>query len=849
MPRLKNGTVNENRGRDQFVGDGPITVNNNAPSESVLDRLTPHVADNALHNAGSRANRHECLEGTRAGFIEDLGQWIENPEENGRVYWISAGAGVGKTAVAQTLCEKYFGSLLAAAHFFSRNDPSRASLRSFIPTIAYQLAKSPDLQPHLADAMNTVFDSDPRILGADWKDQFERLIYQPCQQVDPELWKTLPRLIIIDGLDECMDIHEFQSQGRDAWRRDGQVALLKIIQNSMTRSSPLPLRFLIFSRPEHTISNFFRTTLIPDFMQLDMRELRSEADSDIHLYLSQEFARLVKERSDAGLDASWPGKEALQKLTHMSDGHFIYVVTAVKYVMDDDPSAHPQERLDIIVHPHATKYPDLLPLDRLYLQILQPFADIREQLLLPLLQLIISPPSITNDSLLEIPEKTYRSRRILAELLNQPDSRHISIVLSRLRSVLYVPDDEHDEAVSVLHASFSDFLSDRRRSHDFHAEIIDRLPYLDKLSQSSLRVLKRMYANYQDRIRHREPPAVEAWAFNAWPALAANISSRHKASEEVGESLQGVNGFDVYRYVNMLNDGNYMWPLLAYHEWNPGSWDAFIVLQLLHLSQVYAFLTPPPDRNTTGQLYHPHPRSESRHNTNGSLSRFFEEDCVAVLSRQSKDVCYTQLKLLIGFLWDPIETRQNPTSQCGSGFPVYDSDDESRKGTYLKVFPHDIPLSTLEQSMEVKDCEIWRFGFGPWGTFKFRKVVIAPTASGDPGWVTAPSDRSDLHEWMAGFAGKQMTRAKEEREEKRSKAIKKWELVKQEAIKKQETERGPRRVEVFFRRLLCLDPESEAEEEREAGKRKREAEERAWEEDEKEWEEFVEGESRYHNSG
>ncbi|KAL0566117.1 hypothetical protein V5O48_015899 [Marasmius crinis-equi] len=798
MPRPKNRTVNKNQGRDQFVGDGPVTVNN-APSESVLDMLTPDVAENALHNAGSRANRHECLEGTRGGFIEKLGNWIENPDENGCVYWVNAGAGVGKTAVAQTLCEKYSGSLLAAAYFFSRSDPSRNSLHSFVPTIAYQLAKSPDLQPHLADTINTTLHSDPCILGADWKDQFKRLIYQPCSQVGLDLWKTLPRLIIIDGLDECMDKHECesQSQARDAWRRDGQTALLKIIQDSMTNPLPLPLRFLIFSRPEHTISNFFRATSIPDIVQLDMRELRTEADSDIYLYLCQEFARLVKERHDAHLDASWPGKTAIKQLTRMSDGHFIYVATAVKYVMDNNPSSPPQERLDILLSPKPSKYPDLNHLDKLYLQILQPFAGIHKQLLLPLLQVIITQPDIyaKRHATLRIPDQSYKSRRILAELLDQADSRHISIVLSRLRSVLYVPDEEHSEGVSVLHASFPDFLSDKRRSNDFHVESMDGPCYLDKQCQSSLRLLKRImlqYENDQYRYSPREPPVIEAWAFNTWDTLVGGAYRGFGLSGVGAESLQAVDEFDVYRYVNMLNDQNYIQPLVAYYRWGDDGWGGFIARQMVALSRLYDFLTVPPSpRTATSKLNsrrNPRPlRSESTHTRNGPFFRFFEEDCVAVLPKQYREVCYLRLKLLIGCLWDPIGSATTPASYCGSVLPFPDRD-EPGEGT-LKIFPHDIPPSTLAQSIAVEHCEIWRFGRGPWGTFQFQQVTIVKD-----GWIPLSRPQcSDLYGWMNYFAMKQMMRAKDNHRsmQEQGRRKKQWGVV--ESV----------------RRLLCLSPASE----------------------------------------
>ncbi|KAL0569449.1 hypothetical protein V5O48_012517, partial [Marasmius crinis-equi] len=545
---------NQNNGRDQNNNfDGTFNVNNyNVPSESVLEKLTHHIATNALHNAKGRANRHACLKGTRGGFIEKLGKWIEDPEGNGHVLWVKAGAGVGKTAIAQTLCEKYCKTensegLLAAAHFFSRDDASRNSLVSFVPTIAYQLARSPTLGPHLADAIDAAIRSDPSIMGADWEDQFECLICEPCKRINPELWKTLPRLVVIDGLDECMDVLEPQTmnQRRNTWERDGQRRLLSMIQNSLSTPSPLPLRFLIFSRPEHIISSFFRATSIPNLVELDMRELRSEANSDIHLYLCYEFARLVKERSDAGLDMSWPGEKAIQDLTRISDGHFVYVVTAVKYVMDNDPSAHPQDRLDIILQLNPSKYPDLDPLDQLYLHILQPFVDIRNQLLLPLLQLIITPVPRNVNSMryLLAPYEIYRSRRILAELLNQPDSRHTSIILSRLRSVLYVPDDECSEAVSVLHASFSDFLFDPRRSHDFHVKRIDNFHYYDKSFHSLLHLLKSIilhHRNDEEGIGPREPLAIEAWAFNTWDFLLDIIKFGSIASGLGTETLHAV---------------------------------------------------------------------------------------------------------------------------------------------------------------------------------------------------------------------------------------------------------------------------------------------------------------------
>ncbi|KAL0564008.1 hypothetical protein V5O48_018047, partial [Marasmius crinis-equi] len=217
-------TANTNHGSDQYItyGGGTTNVHNtplgwisacktailsaeNTIADPGLAKLYASVASKALHVSKGRVGRAGVHEGTREGFLGNLGAWIETPVEGSRLYWVYGGAGAGKSAVAQTLCEKYRHTHLAAAYFYSRNDSTRNTMNSFVPTIAYQLSKSPHLDPHLASAIDSKICSEPGILDCDWEEQFQQLIYEPCTQVQPNLWLSLPRLVIIDGLDECMD--------------------------------------------------------------------------------------------------------------------------------------------------------------------------------------------------------------------------------------------------------------------------------------------------------------------------------------------------------------------------------------------------------------------------------------------------------------------------------------------------------------------------------------------------------------------------------------------------------------------------------------------------------------------
>ncbi|KAL0565157.1 hypothetical protein V5O48_016872 [Marasmius crinis-equi] len=559
---------NHNHGRDQNIAQ---TINvQNGPVESVLEKLSKYAAFSALHNSEARGPRTGVHEGTREEFIENLGEWIEDPVESGRAYWARGGAGVGKSAVAQTICEKYAGGRLAGSYYFSRNDNSRNTINHFIPTIAYQLAKSHGVHSQLASKINDVLTTDPSIMDTDLEEQFKRLICAPCAAVDIELWSNLPRLIVIDGLDECMDRDPQTSDiDRKPGKRDGQRRLLSIIRNATSMQPCLPLHFLIFSRPEHTIFTSFRShTFIPPLEEFDMRELRAQADADIKKYLRHEFAQFPDRHPDACLEEFWPGDKAIEELTLNADGHFVYVVTAVKYIAGDDPILLlPQDRLDVVLRTSQTSlYPDLTPLDQLFQHVLQPFMGLREQILLPILQLIISPhrdvqgiPAIQFDN-----GPRCRSRNAIAKLLKL-DFRQVSAVLSRLQSILHVPDDDHHEDVSVLHASFSDFLIDKHRSLHFHVEPLRDRIYFGMLSQCLLPILNNITRGYAAgermllRITTFELYSIYIWNFVGYiflKELPEGIPLENFIPNQ--ELLHAINEFNVYHYMNMMVDWEYM---------------------------------------------------------------------------------------------------------------------------------------------------------------------------------------------------------------------------------------------------------------------------------------------------
>ncbi|KAL0057650.1 hypothetical protein AAF712_015701 [Marasmius tenuissimus] len=375
--------------------------------------------------------------------------------------------------------------------------------------------------------------------------QFQSLIFQPCTQIDKNGWKTLPRLVVIDGLDECM------GGSGTTGATDAQETLLSIIHRATSAEPPLPLRFMIFSRPELTIRHFFRTIMV-SHEPVDIRDFRAGADDDIKRFLNKQFDDIVKAHPEILAGSVWPREEETNKLVHKADGHFIFVVTAMKFIASNSPSlVNLQERLDVVLHTEeTTSHPDLSDLDQLYHTILRRFSNGDLGVLLPILQLIITP----HPRVVKLDAPRGRSRCLIATFLGI-DFDQCSALLFQLRSVLHVPDDAKNEDVSILHASFLDFLGERRRSHEFHVQPLSTLSYLDLFSCCLISILSRKVDHHRRR-EWMDPgdQGLELWSLNPWSmvqALTTQPARNHTPSERL---ISAVIGFNVYGYLNMILD-------------------------------------------------------------------------------------------------------------------------------------------------------------------------------------------------------------------------------------------------------------------------------------------------------
>ncbi|KAI3616867.1 nacht and wd40 domain-containing protein [Moniliophthora roreri] len=482
------GDVINDIGRDQYIvarDHNVVNLNVDDPN-ATLHFLAQKVAANAFLDAEQRFPPPNCYAGTRTRIIGELSEWIEDGSKPNRVFWLYGGAGVGKSAIAQTLAEKYVRTRLAAAFFFSRNDSTRDNLALFVASIVYQFARSDQLWPVLGPKIVKAIRSNPRIFDTTVENQFQRLIIEPCSLMIGAERENTSNVIIIDGLDECLrssvdpptaPTHK-TVQSRPPHQERPQERLLALIRNVATSHIPTPWIFLVFSRPEPQIRCAFAPfgTILTELAMTSSPEARR----DIRKYFVNQFAKLRREHPALqDEDASWPGNNSINQLVDRADGQFVFAATVIKYIETCNVFLEmPQDRLDTIIRIYVdsdldSPYSDL---DLLYLEILS-FCREKWVKVQPILCLLATPHYNSGNNTFGI---HWRSPSMIALLLNLKKGEVVTL-LSGLHSVLHIPRDDGFD-IHVAHASFTEFLSDKTRSASYHTLPMSEQGYYDLMA-------------------------------------------------------------------------------------------------------------------------------------------------------------------------------------------------------------------------------------------------------------------------------------------------------------------------------------------------------------------------------
>lgn len=378
--------------------------------------------------------------------------WIlgHDPETTSAfIMWLNGAAGAGKSAIAQSIAEIcYTEGHLVGSFFFGRSDPNRNHARTLFPSIAYQMALT---FPGIQQRLSSIVERDPLIFTRSLSAQCSALIIEPLQYLNQTGYfrenPFYPSLVIIDGLDECLD-------------REARRQILDIFLQGINYIR-LPFIFLIASRPEHEISARFN---FPDTQNILIRLLLDEhylPHRDLELFLRDKFKAITETHPFKRLiPTPWPSDDAIRTLVRKSSGQFIYASTVIKYVESSRHQAH--HRLEIIqnLRPPAGDRP-FAELDALYTHIFESCAENTDLILRIIAFHILFPSAYYNIANVE---------RILSL---EPGT--IEVLFHDLSSIIVLDADsefEPDEIVlNMLHASLPDFLLDQVRSGRFYIDI------------------------------------------------------------------------------------------------------------------------------------------------------------------------------------------------------------------------------------------------------------------------------------------------------------------------------------------------------------------------------------------
>ncbi|KAK6988728.1 NACHT domain-containing protein, partial [Favolaschia claudopus] len=386
-----------------------------------------------------------CHPNTRLKILDDLTTWSQDTSDSAsQILWMHGPAGTGKSAIAQSLCEALQDQTsLGGSFFFKRRHPSRGNATRLWPTIAYQLAR---ISPSFKAAIAMRLISDPALINKALPGQLQQLVIDPYHDAAASIDRNL--VVVIDGLDEC----------------EGEARQQELLR-SLPRFLPCRprLRILIVSRPEAHIKQVFGEAALSSCVHLTV----PGSSKDVMIYLTDEFKRIRETHTAmASISCPWPEEDLIQHIIEKSSGHFIYAATVIRFVEDDD--FDPAERLAIVTRlqsqePDPKHVSPFSALDELYLQILGVVPD-RPQL--SRLFSVIAAGFISQLSVIQI-----------GHLLGLKPTE-ILLMIRRLHSLIEIKDMVRRGAVarylSVYHASFLDFLSDPRRSRNFHFSNKDR---------------------------------------------------------------------------------------------------------------------------------------------------------------------------------------------------------------------------------------------------------------------------------------------------------------------------------------------------------------------------------------
>ncbi|TEB29411.1 hypothetical protein FA13DRAFT_1793098 [Coprinellus micaceus] len=430
--RLKVLAVHTSEGGSSFAGAHNFTIEQQFNTENVFNHVTniihkefdiyqelqelteaTHVRDRKQAPPDSR-----CLPGTRKKLIKQIQSWVNSgillKGVPSHVMWLYGYVGCGKSAIAQTIADKFAKkNRLAASFFFFRSTGDRSRTVRFPTTMAAQIAKAiPLTKLFVEDAWKTYRSS---LASTPVHIQFLHLFLNPFHSAirNPKRMAQShlsgPYLTVIDGLDECED-------------RQDIASLIDQINEFFKDNPRFPLRFNLW-----TLSN-------------------KPQEEEIAYIVNEIFKNAAEHNWVVKSYGNWPNQDARRKLVKYTDGSLLLLSMVTQFILEPTNDGRtPKERLTIALD-------NKLGLDEIYAEVLSRSEQYRYfDIIIPTLAL----------------SRRQHSISALAHLLGI-DQGDVILVLQNLHAIFYVPGDEYSP-VTFSHSSLREFLCSEERAQKYFA--------------------------------------------------------------------------------------------------------------------------------------------------------------------------------------------------------------------------------------------------------------------------------------------------------------------------------------------------------------------------------------------